>query len=437
MSESEPSAGPRDASIRARDPAAPASVLGERAAAIVHRVRSIEARASSLLAALMMGGLGIALLTWYYSAALHRPARAAETARALAATRAQGDAPIPALPELDAPRYLLSAPASAQKASIVAEVPTPDPSAASLTVTTTAPASVLPPVLTESASPPQAPSSPDHTAPRARSIDRRLTGPAFVREMNQSTGAAALPTTLSWDAAQPRPPEPAVPLSPTPGMQESALSATRAEGDLTNLLRPVPTPVSVAQVLPTQRLLLAKGAFIDCTLETAINSSLPGMTTCITATDTFGADGKVVLLERGTKLVGETRGQVQQGGSRVFVLWSEARTPTGVVIPLDSPATDELGRSGVTGTVERHFWERFGAAMLISIIDVGAASQLHSGGGTLIYSPSASQDVVSEVLKDTMRIAPTVAKNQGDRLQVLVARDLDFRSVYELRAPLH
>ena len=37
------------------------------------------------------------------------------------------------------------------------------------------------------------------------------------------------------------------------------------------------------------------------------------MTTCITATDTFSADGSVVLLERGTKLVGETRGQVQQG----------------------------------------------------------------------------------------------------------------------------
>ena len=37
------------------------------------------------------------------------------------------------------------------------------------------------------------------------------------------------------------------------------------------------------------------------------------MTTCMTATDTFGADGNVVLLERGTKLIGETRGQVQQG----------------------------------------------------------------------------------------------------------------------------
>ncbi len=96
------------------------------------------------------------------------------------------------------------------------------------------------------------------------------------------------------------------------------------------LLRPSVSTAVRAQVLPTQRLLLPKGAFIDCTLETAIDSTLPGMTTCVMATDTFGVDGQVVLLERGTKLIGETRGQVQQGSARVFVLWTEARTPTGV-----------------------------------------------------------------------------------------------------------
>ncbi|MDE2137124.1 MAG: TrbI/VirB10 family protein, partial [Gammaproteobacteria bacterium] len=163
----------------------------------------------------------------------------------------------------------------------------------------------------------------------------------------------------------------------------------------------------------------------------------PGMTTCITAADTFGADGQVVLLERGTKLVGETRGEVRQGQARVFVLWSEARTPAGVVVPLASPGTDELGRSGLPGAVERHFWQRFGAAMLITLIDgaVQAGVQASAGsGGTVIYAPSASPDVLTEVLKDTVAIAPTVVKRNGERIQVLVARDLDFRPVYELRA---
>ena len=219
------------------------------------------------------------------------------------------------------------------------------------------------------------------------------------------------------------------PAPPATGSQEP--------GDLSPLLRPVSSAAVRAQVLPTQRLLLPKGAFIDCTLETAIDSTLPGMTTCVMATDAFGVDGQVVLLERGTKLVGETRGQVQQGSARVFVLWTEARTPTGVIVPLASPGADELGRSGLPGTVNNHFWQRFGAAILVSVIDgavEGAVQSTRGGNGTVIVNPSATQGVLTEVLKGTINIPPTVTKQQGDRIQVLVARDLDFRSVYELRS---
>jgi type IV secretion system protein VirB10 len=120
----------------------------------------------------------------------------------------------------------------------------------------------------------------------------------------------------------------------------------------------------------------------------------------------------------------------------LFVLWSEARTPTGVIVPLASPGTDELGRAGLSGSVDRHFWQRFGAAMLVSVIDgaVQAGVEASSrGGGGLVYDPSGPQGVMTEILKSTVNIPPTITKRQGDRIQVLVARDLDFRSVYELR----
>ena len=77
--------------------------------------------------------------------------------------------------------------------------------------------------------------------------------------------------------------------------------------------------------------------------------------------------------------------------------------------------------AGLSGAVDRHFWERFGAALLVSVIDgaVQAAVQSsNNGAGTVIYNPSGSQSVMTEVLKGTINIAPTVTKQQGDRIQV-------------------
>jgi type IV secretion system protein VirB10 len=56
------------------------------------------------------------------------------------------------------------------------------------------------------------------------------------------------------------------------------------------------------------------------------------------------------------------------------------------------------------------------------------------GGGPIIYNPSSTETVITDVLKGTMNISTTLRKANGDRIQVFVARDIDFRTVYELRA---
>jgi type IV secretion system protein VirB10 len=363
--------------------------------------------------------LGIAALTWYYAHALARPAHARVLAQSVATTRAQGEMALPSLGRITAPA---ASPSPAQEFPLQSvehqEVPLPE---AHSTDSLWRAAATTSPVDTGRSSAPAAKS------PAELARERRLAGGVFARESTPAVAQATPPGGLDVPRAE---------LDGTAALSRSV--GDGSDGALQTLLKPSAASVVQARLLPSMRFLLPKGAFIDCTLETAIDSTLPGMTTCVTAADTFGADGRVVLLERGSKLVGETRGQVQQGQARVFVVWTEARTPTGVIVPLDSPGTDELGRAGLPGDVERHFWERFGAAMLISVVNgavqAGVQAANHSGGA-VIYAPTTSQDVMTEVLKSTVNIAPTVVKHNGDRIQVLVARDLDFRSVYELRAP--
>lgn len=403
-----------------------ATVEGERGLPSVGGVGSMQARVSSLMAVGFMSLLGLGMLAWYYSRAITRQTNAQQSAQTVSKSRVQGDAPLPSLGRIDGPRVPGTQSSAANASRAQAAQPLPD-----VSVETAPPASImsggyLPPNAAPLGVAVTLPKTPAQLA-----FERRLSGPAFSKQLEMS--AASLEVAAPGGTGE---------LSNESGtMHETTLApATVAavgaprSGSLAALLKPSVATAVQARVLPTQRLLLSKGAFIDCTLETAIDTSLPGMITCITATDTFGVDGKVVLLERGTKLVGETQGEVQQGSSRVFVLWSEARTPTGVVVPLASPGTDALGRSGLPGEVNRHFWDRFGAAILISVIDVGLQSAARSGSsGTVVYSPSTSVDIMTDVLKSTVNIPPTVIKNQGDRIQVLVARDLDFRSVYELR----
>jgi type IV secretion system protein VirB10 len=396
------------------------SVAGERGISSINRARPLQSRITNLLAMGLMSSLGLGLLGWYYAHTFAMQSQARRRAQNAANQQAAGNMPLPSIGPITPP----SAHAPARP-SVLASALGPPP-APPLSTATDGMASTGSPVAV-SYGVPATPGAPAKS-PWEIALERRLSGPAFA------TSPSGPSSTAPEESASPAVP-PAAEAVPAEIPSGEIPSGGAPSSALETLLTPTITPAVRPSVLPTLRLLLPKGAFIDCTLETAIDSTLPGMTTCVTATDTFSADGTVVLLPRGTKLVGETRGELQQGTSRVFVLWTEARTSSGVVIPLDSPGTDALGRSGLAGKVNRHFWQRFGAAILISVINgaVQYGVQSQNQGGAVIYDPGATQGVMTEALRGTVNIPPTVTVANGTRIQVLVARDVDFRSVYALR----
>ncbi len=170
-------------------------------------------------------------------------------------------------------------------------------------------------------------------------------------------------------------------------------------------------------------------------------TTVPGMTSCVVTQPIYSDNGKVLLIDRGSVVTGEYRANMKQGMSRIFVLWDRVKTPNGVAVSFDSPGTDELGGGGVPGFINDHFWKRFGGALMLSLIqDVTAAAvsnqQSGSGQATVTFgnTTTATDQMAAEALKSTINIPPTLVKNQGDRVGIYIARDVDFRSVYELRS---
>lgn len=187
-----------------------------------------------------------------------------------------------------------------------------------------------------------------------------------------------------------------------------------------------------ARMIGDRNYLVTAGAILPCTLQTAMDSSVPGYTTCIIPRDIYSDNGRVVLLEKGTRVFGEYQGGLQRGQNRLFAMWTRAVTPRGVAIDIGSPASDSVGRSGITGKIDRFFWQRFGAAMLFSVLDAGgqiAGQAVSPAGSTVFRTPG---DTTSQVLQDTQQIRPIVRVNQGMELAITVAKDFDFSQVYGL-----
>jgi len=221
---------------------------------------------------------------------------------------------------------------------------------------------------------------------------------------------------------------------------EGLLTGPRA-GTLEAELTPSTTPMVQAARLGDLNLLLPKGRTIDCGMSMRIISALAGQASCVVTSNVYSANGKVLLIERGSEAVGEYRSGVSIGQKRLFVLWNRIITPSGVVINLNSPGADELGSTGLTGKVDNHWFERIGSAFLLSTIQDAiqyeiAEQQAKSGGTTLVLGNTAQtgNQMAERILETTINIPPTIYKNQGDRAVIYVARDLDFSNVYRLRA---
>lgn len=194
--------------------------------------------------------------------------------------------------------------------------------------------------------------------------------------------------------------------------------------------------IETARAIQIQNLgsLITQGTMIPGILETAIQSDLPGMVRAIVSENVYGHDGAYILIPKGARLIGRYRSGLVRGQTRVFVIWNRVLRQDGVSINIGSMGTDDLGRSGLAGDLDTHFFERFGSSILLSLIDaglqIGVSSLGDQNSATVALESGSDFSKSAEIaLENSIAIPPTIRVDQGKRIKVFVAKDLDFSEV--------
>ena len=184
-----------------------------------------------------------------------------------------------------------------------------------------------------------------------------------------------------------------------------------------------------ASMLRNQSTTIAQGTMIPGVLETALNSDLPGFARAVVSRDVRSFDGTTVLIPRGSHVIGQYKSGVALGASRAFVIWSRVIRPDGASVQIGSSGTDQLGRAGLEGEVNRHFFQRFGGAILLSVINAGVTSLTRSPSTSVVIGSSSDASGLASSALSPSNISPTIKVAQGAPIRIFVARDLDFSPV--------
>jgi type IV secretion system protein VirB10 len=220
------------------------------------------------------------------------------------------------------------------------------------------------------------------------------------------------------------------------GLLGAGGSSTR--GNLNNLSGPDFTPTK-ATLAPSRKYLLGNGTYARCALYSEIITEQPGPVDCRLTEPLYSADGSTVLAEAMARLRGVQTVQMGQGRVRVFTAWNDLETKYGRA-RLDSLGAGPMGASGTEAWVDNHLKERYGGALVLSLFkDVLTAatnsSQPSSGAGgyTINNTEQNFESMAEKSLDNTINIAPTGHLLPGTVITVIVARDVDFSSVFENR----
>ncbi|MBB3033125.1 TrbI/VirB10 family protein [Alteriqipengyuania lutimaris] len=207
---------------------------------------------------------------------------------------------------------------------------------------------------------------------------------------------------------------------------EGAAAAGSSAGDFASRVGGVGGGPAQAKAMTNPATTVTQGTLIPAILETAIDTDVPGYVRAVVSQDVKSFNGKNVLIPRSSRLIGQYQSGLQAGQKRAYVIWTRVIRPDGASVNLQSPGIGFDGTTGLPGDVDSRFFQRFGSAMLLSV--VGGLSAIGSGGASVVIG-GGGQAAAAAAAQQDGQLGPVVRVRQGEPIRVFTARDLDFSGV--------
>ena len=184
---------------------------------------------------------------------------------------------------------------------------------------------------------------------------------------------------------------------------------------------------------PISKYEIKAGGIIPGVMLTGINSDLPGTMTANVREDIYDTvTGRILLIPKGTRVIGKYSSSISFGQSRVLVVWQRLIFPNGKSINLENfEGADMSGYSGLVGTVDNHTLKLFQGVILSSILGAAAGIIDDNGNNNNSWRNNAGRGAGEEIVTIGEAIAsrflavqPTIKIAPGSRFNIMVNSDL-------------
>lgn len=257
---------------------------------------------------------------------------------------------------------------------------------------------------------------------------------------------------------------------------------------LADLMRPVESEWPDKSIMSSypydMSRLITAGTPIPAVIQYSIDSRYHTTAVAMVERDIYGEDGRLVILEKGSRIIGSASGGNSSGGSggsggstsgqsgntssneKMTVTWRRIVRPDGVIFTISGTSGDAMGRGGIPSVNDNRPWERFGAGIMTSILEAvgigatggnvtttntgGTTSGGFSSGGTSSttldsralaaqalqqgLSPLAAEFSAEHLSMPVIHIVPA-----GTRFTIFLDQDIELRPIltrYQAKAAL-